>query len=133
MTHKPDQPTDAEQKKRAALRKARAVLNARGPKQWLSAIKSIRGPSVRIQAACVVWWDYFAHREVTERWPHLDEYVRAWKPEMIFNQPRLEAALLKVGYLPDAARIRSTMPATMKGKTAAPRRSASGKGGSSRD
>ena len=61
-----------------------------------------------------MWWDYFAHREVSNRWPHLDEYVQAWNVRLLVPQSQLEAALLSIGYLPADARSRSTLPTTMR-------------------
>lgn len=102
----------AERKARAAAKKARAVLNARTPDEWRSAIDAITDPNTRTQAACIVWWDYFASRLVSEAWPHLDEYRNAWKVEMLFDQPKLQSALLQIGYSPNDALTRSTLPTT---------------------
>ena len=113
MSHKPKL-TAREHKAKVAAKKKRAILNARCPEEWRSAIDTITDPSIKIQAACIVWWDYFAHREVSDRWPHLDECVQAWNVRIHVPQSQFEAALLSIGYLPEDARSRSTLPTTMR-------------------
>lgn len=58
--------TTREHKAKTAAKKKRAVLNTRNPKEWRSALDAIADPILRVQAACIVWWDYFDHREVVE-------------------------------------------------------------------
>jgi len=103
-----------ENRHRLALRKVKTRLNRRKPEEWRSAIDAIPDPVLRTQAACIVWWDYFGKREVPDRWPHLDVFRQAWRPSWKINQSALEAALLKLGYHPDIARLRSTLPTTMR-------------------
>ena len=113
MSHKPKL-TAREHKAKVAAKKKRAILNARSPEEWRSAIDVITDPSIKIQTACIVWWDYFAHRVVSNRWHHLDEYVQAWNVHIHVPQSQFEAALLSIGYLPEDARSRSTLPTTMR-------------------
>lgn len=103
-----------ENRHRLALRKYRVRLNRRKPEDWRSAIEAIADPILRVQAACIVWWDYFGKREVPARWPHLDVYRKAWQPSWEINQPALEAELLRLGFHPQVARTRSTLPTTMR-------------------
>jgi len=105
-----------ENRHRLALRKARVRLNRRKPEEWRMVIDAIADPILRVQAACIVWWDYFGGREVPDRWPHLDDCLKAWRPAWEIDQPRLEAELLKLGFHPQVARTRSTLPATSKCK-----------------
>ena len=98
MSHKPKL-TAREHKAKVAAKKKRAILNARSPEEWRSAIDTITDPNTRTQAACIVWWDYFAHREVSNRWPHLDEYLNAWNVALLIPPDALRAALMQVGYL----------------------------------
>jgi len=106
-----------ENRHRLALRKARVRLNRRKPEEWRMVIDAIADPVLRTQAACIVWWDYFAHREVPERWPHLDEFRRDWRPAWEIDQPALESVLLQLGYHPEIAKARSTLPTTMRKNT----------------
>ena len=101
---------------RLALRKARLILKRRSPAAWRSAIDAIRDPSLRVRAACIVWWDYFGHRTVADRWPHLDDIVRPWKPHVEFEPRILEDALCRLGYHRDVARARSVVRTTMQRK-----------------
>lgn len=103
-----------ENRHRLALRKARTRLNRRTPDEWRSAIDAIADPILRVQVACIVWWDYFAHREVTARWSQLDDYLKTWRPSWEINQPALEAELLCLGLHPQVARTRSALPNTMQ-------------------
>jgi len=103
-----------ENRHRLALRKARVRLNRRNPEEWRMSIEAISDPVLRVQAACIVWWDFFAHRDVNARWSHLDNYLKTWRPSWEINQPALEAELLRLGFHPQVARTRSTLPTTMR-------------------
>lgn len=103
-----------ENRHRLALRKARVRLNRRKPEEWRMVIDAIADPILRTQAACIVWWDFFAHRDVTDRWNHLDDYIKTWRPSWEINQSSLEVELLRLGFHPQMARTRSTLPNTMR-------------------
>ena len=77
-------------------------------------IDAISDPILRTQAACIVWWDYFGGREVADRWPQLDEFRKDWRPPWEIDQPALESVLLQLGYHPEIAKTRSTLPTTMR-------------------
>ncbi len=50
-----------------------------------------------------MWWDFFADRNVTERWKHIDWCLNT------YDEPTIEewqAALVEVGYTEEAARAR---------------------------
>ena len=113
MTHE-QKLTAREYIAKVAAKKKRAILNASRPEEWRSAIDTITDLSAKVQATCIVWWDYFAHRVVSDRWPHLAEYVLAWNVRLHVPQSQFEVALLSIGYLPEDARSRSTLPTTMK-------------------
>lgn len=54
-------------------------LFLRTPQEWRALIDTIKDRVVRVQVACIVWWDYFGKQEVKDRWPHLDDYLYEWK------------------------------------------------------
>ena len=113
MSHK-TKLTARVRKAKVAAKKKRAILSARCPEEWRSAIDTITDPSVKIQAACIVWWYYFASRLVSEAWPHLDAYRNAWNVALLISPDALRAALMQVGYLEVDAVNRS---ASTEGRT----------------
>lgn len=70
-------------------------LKAKSPAQWRKEISVLEEP-VRSRVACIVWWDYFGGRKVSDRWPHLDEYVNV--PYTPAPREAVTMALKKVGY-----------------------------------
>lgn len=75
---------------------AKAVLSRRTPENWLSIIESKLIEPVRTRAACIVWWDYFSNRVVSEAWPHLNKFIDGHKigvPDDIIAD-----ALVQIGY-----------------------------------
>lgn len=57
-------------------------LRKRSPQAWADAV--LRVPAeMRPQIARIVWWDFFASREVANRWDHLDEYLKTMSIEQL--------------------------------------------------
>jgi hypothetical protein len=56
------------------------VLRARKPQEWAQAVLNVP-VEIRAQIARIVWWDFFAGREVANRWPHLDQYLKTMSIE----------------------------------------------------
>lgn len=75
------------------------------PEQWLKGINSI-DKKYQGEVARIVWWDFFAGRLVSERWPHLDEYLLFDKNATQTESPILSELLVQVGYDPEFARRR---------------------------
>lgn len=82
------------------------LLEERSPEEWTERINALPvWPRVRKVAADICWWDYFATRKVSERWPHLDEFLRGPVPNC---EPELVArALESLGYSAWMAKQRS--------------------------
>ena len=72
------------------------VAKSRNPEKWCGMIGNIKDEVVRIQVACIVWWDFFGSRRSDERWPHLDGYINRWKKSADRNLVRAE--LIVLGY-----------------------------------
>lgn len=45
------------------------------PEEWRRRLKLLPAPQ-RIAVARIVWWDHFAERLFSERWPHLDGMIK---------------------------------------------------------
>jgi hypothetical protein len=66
------------------------------PQEWKARIDKIKNIDSRRAIACIVWWDFFGDRLHSERWDHLDEYIKA-KPHDLSNS-EAENMLVQVGY-----------------------------------
>lgn len=78
-----------------------AILKARTPTEWRQLIRGLK-PRCQNAVARIVWWDYFADRNASERWNHLDWALHT------FDEPPIEEwqqALMQIGY-PEAAAVR---------------------------
>jgi hypothetical protein len=75
-----------------------AAAKGRTPEEWRKAIDGIADKLVRIQAACIVWWDYFGSRPASDPWPHLDDYKAAWKNDHNADNKKVRKALVQIGY-----------------------------------
>ena len=75
-----------------------AAAKKRTPEEWRKAIDGIADKLVRIQAACIVWWDYFGSRPASDPWPHLDDLRLAWKADHNADGKKVRKALMQVGY-----------------------------------
>lgn len=75
-----------------------AAAKARTPESWRQAIDGISDMTVRIHAACIVWWDYFGSRPASSAWAHLDEYKSAWRADRIADPKSVRKALMQIGY-----------------------------------
>ncbi len=58
--------------------------------------------SLRIQAASIIWWEYYSGREVVEGWPHLDGYLGGWTKDIRITPADLRSALVQCGYHAEA-------------------------------
>jgi hypothetical protein len=66
------------------------------PQQWRTLVAALP-VKIRTEVAHVVWWDWFAGRHVTERWPHLDTFIKRPK----WHQPtdaQIIEGLILCGY-----------------------------------
>ena len=76
----------------------RVAAKSRTPEEWRKAVDGIADKLVRIQTACIVWWDYFGSRPASDPWPHLDDYKAAWKNNHNANVDKVREMLMQVGY-----------------------------------
>lgn len=88
-------------------RNARLKLKRLPPELWAEAIENIADENLRIQIACLVWWDYFGGRTKKDAWHHLDKYLLLWNPALpsLLKSVKLNA-LISVGYTPKLAKER---------------------------
>lgn len=56
------------------------LLKLRPPEEWAAALMVVP-EEIRPQVARVIWWDFFAGRDVANRWDHLDVYLKTRNPE----------------------------------------------------
>lgn len=75
------------------------------PEFWQNAINGLP-EEVQATVAKVVWWDHFASRLVSERWPHLDEWLN--KPIVDISQEDWVKHLTRIGYTHNEAASRCT-------------------------
>ena len=75
-----------------------AAAKLRTPEAWREAIDGISDRTVRIHAACIVWWDYFGSRPASSAWTHLDEYKAAWRADRSADPKSVRKALMQIGY-----------------------------------
>jgi hypothetical protein len=83
-----------------------AQAKARSPVTWRNAINEIPEHSVRVQVACLVWWDYFSWRPSSDPWTTLNDLKDDWKTDVYYDQDKVFAGLMRVGYPEGAARRR---------------------------
>ena len=83
---------------KAAEKEWSAAAKSRTPEEWRKAIDGIADRLVRIQTACIVWWDYFGSRPASDPWSHLDDYKAAWKNDHNADATKVRKALMQIGY-----------------------------------
>jgi hypothetical protein len=82
----------------AAVKAWIAAAKVRTPEAWREAIDGISDRTVRIHAACIVWWDYFGSRPASSAWTNLDEYKSAWRADRSADPKSVRKALMQIGY-----------------------------------
>ena len=84
-------------------------LRERSAADWIRALKVIRTSSVRAQVAVIVIWDHLY--DAQEPWKKnrgpLDDWAAQWSQETSPRPKVLAKALVKVGYPPVEAELRS--------------------------
>lgn len=61
--------------------------------EWLAMIDKIPSGAIRIQVACIVWWDY-----VNKPWQKFERYLEAWKSSQRADKEQVRQALMDLGY-----------------------------------
>ena len=84
-----------------------ALAKRRTPEEWREIVDTIKNRIVRIQAACVIWWDFFGIRPASDPWPHLDDYKSEWNASQEADRDKVKAALVSAGYPDNIAFTRS--------------------------
>jgi len=85
----------------------------RTPQEWVELIKQIPDKVVRCQAACIIWWDYFAdHKNKKHRWPQLDKYMEQWRFDQKASVEDVRLALIGIGFPETIAkkRVKKKLP-----------------------
>ena len=90
----------------------RRNLKARRDTAWTDALANIHSKKLRIQVACVVWWDFYSDRRgkrIREKMKQstLRGYLDAWNPRTYILPRSLYRALVKIGYVPKDAKARA--------------------------
>jgi hypothetical protein len=83
------------------------VAKRRTPEEWRTIVDTITTRIVRIQAACIIWWDFFGGRPASDPWPHLDDYKSEWNVNQEADRSKVKAALVSAGYPDNIAFTRS--------------------------
>jgi hypothetical protein len=86
-------------------KKTKNPLKQKHPLEWLADIRRLP-KVVQSNIARVIWWDFFAEREVLQRWPHLDEYIR--QPMIELNKAETVKYLRRCEYTEQQAEARIT-------------------------
>lgn len=57
------------------------LAKARTPEEWRAYVDKIQNKVIQAKTACIIWWDHFGRRKVSEAWTHLDEFMKdgAWR------------------------------------------------------
>lgn len=95
---------------------AKEALKQRSPEEWAERIMFLSvTKAARKVVANLCWWDYFATRGVSERWPHLDKFLTGETP---YCDTALVARTLEsLGYTPWQAKQRSEGGSEMEDET----------------
>ena len=75
------------------------------PQEWVLRIAKL---PKRLHAviSCIVWWDWFSERTVSERWNHMDQYLPFREHDPDISVEELIEALVKIGYPQRKAELR---------------------------
>jgi hypothetical protein len=77
------------------------------PQQWRDAIDKIEDKDVRIQVACIVWWDFFSSKICGQDSTILDDLKDSWQLFVNPDPERVRLSLIALGYPEDRAQARS--------------------------
>jgi hypothetical protein len=86
-------------------KKTKNPLKQKHPLEWLADIRRLP-KKVQSNIARIIWWDFFAEREVSQRWPHLDQYLKETMIEL--NKAETMKYLRQCGYTEQQADQRIT-------------------------
>jgi hypothetical protein len=79
----------------SSMNNKKIVKIKESPEFWYNGIVSLP-EEIRATVAKVVWWDHFAQQLVSQRWPHLDEWLN--KPVIQIETADWVKYLTKIGY-----------------------------------
>lgn len=75
-----------------------SFLTRKTPVNWKRDVELIADQILRAAVASIVWWDFFGHRPVRQRWPHLDKYLdHVYVP---IDKEEMKRGLALAGYSP---------------------------------
>lgn len=81
-------------------------MKAVTPKEWLQRILTLPR-EIRAEVAKIVWWDFFAHRLVGQRWAELDPFLAYCHTPPALDKYALRDRLVEIGYIFEFASRRS--------------------------
>lgn len=61
-------------KKQKTYKSKTDILRERTPKEWRNLIEQVPNDT-RAYVARLIWWDWFSHRDVPNRWNELDDFL----------------------------------------------------------
>lgn len=86
-------------------KKTKNPLKRKHPLEWLYDIQRLP-KKVQSNIARIIWWDFFAEREVINRWAHLDQYLK--EPMIDLTKEETVKYLRRCEYTEHAANERIT-------------------------
>lgn len=89
--------TTAEEAVHWASREFQILKRFRKPEEWVSKVKTLP-KNERAHSACVLWWDMFADRLVSERFKGFDQWIIGFKKEQCLSTATLRKNLVACGY-----------------------------------
>jgi hypothetical protein len=111
-----------EEARHNASRRWKRLIAKREPGRWAKIVESIRRDDVRERVANIVWWDWFAWRDVSDRWPHMDELRDRMGRARSPRRHDVLLALVKIGYPRFLADQRASVEKSVRQKNRTARR-----------
>lgn len=81
-----------------AEREWRKTAKRRTGAEWRALIDAIHGRRIRIQVACIVWWDFDGNEDANTGFKDLDDLRNAWTNDQNADRHAVREALVAIGY-----------------------------------
>ena len=99
MKRPENRPMTEERKARLlASREWNRIAKRRTAHEWRVAVDAVVPHRLRIEVACIVWWDFFGGHMVSDGWTDLDVYKHAWRIGPLMDVAAVAAGLMQAGY-----------------------------------
>ena len=76
----------------------RKTAKRRTGAEWRALIDAIHGKRIRIQVACIVWWDFAGNEYANAGFKELDDLRDDWTNEQNADRLSVREALVAIGY-----------------------------------